>query len=132
MLMLLPVTFLNVALASICTVWNAGPSAVEIMLPSGMNMQSNDLAGCSYRKLTSLVLPSVEVRFLTQRAGQRSWVEAAKAQLKANINMYDNPLDWEETARRQRLFLVEQDRPSGRIGDVLEGGMPIRSSESNE
>jgi hypothetical protein len=95
-------------------------------------MQSNDLAGCSYRKLTSLVLPSVEVRFLTQRAGQRSWVEAAKAQLKANINMYDNPLDWEETARRQRIFLVEQDRPSGRIGDVLEGGMPIRSSESNE
>jgi hypothetical protein len=106
---------------SLFAIWDAGPAAVEVALPRGLNMQSNDLAGESYRKVTSASVPLVEMRALHRPLRDQEWLQTGHVELQIGADIYSCPRGWKESALQQRLFLVEQDLPTGRLSDVLHG-----------
>lgn len=77
-------------------------------------MASNDLAGNSYRKVTSISVPKVITRFL-HSLGKNSWVEAGEVVFDAALDHYSSPPGWQGSAQSQAKFLAEQDEPTGRL-----------------
>lgn len=90
----------------------------------------NDLAGKSFRKVTSLRLPEGTVRLLLASKQDRArWIEAADAQLSVDLDIYSAPPGWQDAARRQMDFIAEQDHPTGRAKILyMEEGDPVDSS----
>ncbi|KAF8271516.1 hypothetical protein EI94DRAFT_1770350 [Lactarius quietus] len=78
---------------------------LRISVASGLHMASNDLAGNNHRKVTSLSVPKVIVRFLHSLGKDNDWVEAGEI-------VFDVALD---SALLQAKFLAEQDEPTGRL-----------------
>lgn len=75
----------------------------------------NDLAGKSFRKVTSLRLPEATVRIiLASRQDRTRWIEVADARVDVNLDLYSAPPGWQESARRQADFIAEQDHLTGR------------------
>jgi hypothetical protein len=112
-----------VSVGSVYAIWNAKQAAVEFALAKGLDMKSNDLAGQSYRKVTSITVPSVEMRILQKASTMDEWLQAGVVQMEIGTDIYGAPSGWEEAARLQRLFITEQDCPTGRLGDVLQNRM---------
>jgi hypothetical protein len=77
-------------------------------------MASNDLAGNSYRKVTSISVPKVITRFL-HSLGKNCWVEAGEVVFDAVLDHYSSPPGWQGSAQSQAKFLAEQDEPTGRL-----------------
>lgn len=78
-------------------------------------MASNDLAGNNYRKVTSLSVPKVILRFLHSLGKKNDWVEAGEVVFDVAVDNYDSPSGWQESALSQAKFLAEQDEPTGRL-----------------
>ena len=109
------VTFLKVTVDSINAVWSVGNAAVELSLPEGLRIDTNDLAGKTYRKVTGLRLPQATVKLLLSAKQDRTrWIEAADARLDVDIDIYSAPLGWQEAAGRQTRFIATQDAITGR------------------
>lgn len=73
-------------------------------------MDSNDLAGKLYSKVTSFRVPSASVKLLLSKAARSSeWHEAASMVLDANIDVYSAPQNWRQKAQAQAEFLAAQD-----------------------
>jgi hypothetical protein len=115
------VTFISVFVNSVLAVWNADQAAIEVALPTGLKLQSNDLAGETYRKVTSVTVPRVEIRAMRKSITQEEWLQAGHMEMQMCADIYNCPRGWKESAHLQRLFLIEQDRPTGRLTDVLSG-----------
>ncbi|KAI0665956.1 hypothetical protein C8Q78DRAFT_985325 [Trametes maxima] len=104
------VTFLKVQIDAVHAVWAAGEAAAELALPNGLRFDSNDLAGKTFRKVTSLRIPEGSVKVLLSRKQDRArWIEAADAQLDIDLDVYSAPPNWRDSADRQTRFIAEQD-----------------------
>lgn len=104
------VTFLKIALDEATVVWHADNAAVEVRLPEGFRMDSNDLAGKLYSKVTSFRVPDVSVKFLLAKSPSSvEWHEAANLSCDAHIDIYTAPIGWREKAQAQAEFLAAQD-----------------------
>ncbi|KAI8993910.1 hypothetical protein BD414DRAFT_436222, partial [Trametes punicea] len=109
------VTFLKVQLHTINLVWLVGEAAAELCLPKGLRFDTNDLAGQSFSRVTSLRLPEGTVRLLLSSKQDRSkWIEGAVVRLDVDLDIYSAPPGWRTAARRQADFVAEQDAPTGR------------------
>lgn len=104
------VTFLKIKLDEVTAVWHAGGAVAELRLPNGFRMDSNDLAGKLYSKVTSFRVPAASVKLLLSKAIRSSeWHEAADMTLDANIDIYSAPQNWRQKAQAQAEFLAAQD-----------------------
>ncbi|KAI0358672.1 hypothetical protein OH77DRAFT_1587674 [Trametes cingulata] len=109
------VTFLKVTVDTVNAVWLVGEAAAELNLPEGLRFDMNDLAGKSYRRVTSLRLPEGTTRLLLASKQDHSrWLEAADMQFDVDVDIYSAPAGWRESARRQTDFIAEQDALTGR------------------
>jgi hypothetical protein len=91
-------------------------------------MVSNDLAGNNYRKVTSLSVPKVILRFLHSHGKRNDWVEAGEVVFDVALDNYSSPSAWQESALSQAKFLSEQDEPTGRLRKLKVGlGKRVRS-----
>ena len=84
-------------------------------------MASNDLAGNNYRKVTSLTVPKVILRFLHSLGKKNDWVEAGEVVFDVVLDNYGSPSGWQENASSQAKFLAEQDEPTGRLRKLKVG-----------
>ncbi|KAJ3553006.1 hypothetical protein NM688_g3848 [Phlebia brevispora] len=109
------VTFVKITLDALEVIWNAGNAAVEVALPRGFRMDSNDLAGKFYSKVTSFRVPSASLKVLFAADPNAAiWHEALEVEADANIDMYSAPSNWSEKAKIQSEFLAAQDSHTGR------------------
>ncbi|KAI0958666.1 hypothetical protein AcV7_004416 [Taiwanofungus camphoratus] len=109
------VTFIKFSLDSVSLVWLAGDIAAEVSLSNGLRIDSNDLAGKAYRKVTSLRLPHASFKaFLGSKRSSDIWYEATGLTFDANLDLYSAPAGWEEVAHAQTEFIAAQDKPTGR------------------
>ena len=108
-------TFLKVQVDAVSVVWLVEEAAAELSLPRGLRLDTNDLAGKSFRRVTSLRLPEGSAKLLlSSKQDQSKWIEAADAQLDVDLDIYSTPCGWRESARKQTEFISEQDAPTGR------------------
>jgi hypothetical protein len=84
-------------------------------------MASNDLAGNNYRKVTSLSVPKIILRFLHSLGKKNDWVEAGEVVFDVALDNYGSPPGWQENASSQAKFLAEQDEPTGRLRKLKVG-----------
>ncbi|KZT28945.1 hypothetical protein NEOLEDRAFT_1057065 [Neolentinus lepideus HHB14362 ss-1] len=109
------VTFLKVSVDAIAFVWLAGDSALEILVPQGLSLNTNDLAGKLYRKVTTLRLPEAMAKGLRSSGpARRLWLEAVSFTVDLNLDMYSRPDGWQQTAHTQAGFVSTQDVLTGR------------------
>lgn len=109
-------TFLKISLGSANIVWIAPDAAVDISLPSGMRFESNDAAGKSYAKVTSVRVPSMTAKtLLASPSLPNVWYEAAKFAADAYLDIYSAPTGWREKAAVQTAFIAAQDSLTRRI-----------------
>ncbi|CAL1706934.1 unnamed protein product [Somion occarium] len=110
------VTFLKISLGSANIVWIAPDAAVDISLPSGMRFESNDAAGKSYAKVTSVRVPSMTAKtLLASPSLPNVWYEAAEFAADAYLDIYSAPTGWREKATVQTAFIAAQDSLTRRI-----------------
>ena len=103
-------TFLKIKLDEVTAVWQAENGALELRLSHGFRMDSNDLAGKLYSKVTSFRVPNGSIKLLLSKAVASSdWQEAADITFDANIDIYSAPRDWRKKAQAQAEFLAAQD-----------------------
>ena len=108
-------TFLKLCVNHFNLVWHVQNTAVEVALTRGLRLDSNDLAGNLYSKVTSIRVPEVAVKFLLARdVTSRDWYEAMDIALDANIDIYSAPPGWRKKAKAQAEFLAAQDGHTGR------------------
>jgi hypothetical protein len=109
------VTFLKISIASVELTWSAELVSAHFHMPQGLRMASNDLAGNNHRKVTSLTVPKVIVRFLHTSGKNNDWVEAGEVVFDVALDSYSAPSGWKESALSQAKFLAKQDEPTGRL-----------------
>jgi hypothetical protein len=109
------VTFLKLALIAVDITWRAGNAALILSLPCGVKVDSNDLGGLYYRKITSLRIPEIRIKILlTPVLKSNRWLEAAEIVADAFLDIYASPLGYRDMAQAQLAYVEEQDRPTGR------------------
>lgn len=114
-LIICAVTTTKVSVGPVNLIWLAGSTAVDLTIPCGITLNTNDLAGDFYRKVTSIQIPTIVLKVLvTNVTRPRSWLEAAHATLDVNVDIYSAPAGWRETSRMQEEFIRVQDAPTGR------------------
>ena len=114
------VTFLKVSVDGLDLVWKAGGAALHFYVPKGLRIDFNDLAGKAYKKVNSIRLRQGIIRLLLASGpNQSSWLEAAHAEVGCCVDLYSAPKGWEEAARDQARFVVEQDTPTGRAKQLI-------------
>lgn len=114
------VTFLKVAIDNLDLVWKAGGAALHLCAPWGVRIDFNDLAGKTYKKVNSIRLRKAILKLLLASGPNRSsWLEAAHVEIDCCIDMYKAQNDWQEAARKQARFIVEQDAPTGRARQLI-------------
>ena len=84
-------------------------------------MASNDLAGNNYRKVASLSVPKVILRFLHSLGKKNDWVEVGEVVFDVALDNYGSPSGWQESALSQAKYLAEQDEPTGRLRKLKVG-----------
>ena len=114
------VTLLKVSVDGLDLVWKAGGAALHFHAPRGLRIDFNDLAGKAYKKVTSVRLRQGTIRLLLASGpNQSSWLEAAHTEVDCSVDLYSAPNGWEEAARTQAKFIVEQDAPTGRAKQLI-------------
>ncbi|KAL0573201.1 Macrophage colony-stimulating factor 1 receptor [Marasmius crinis-equi] len=113
-------TFLKVKLKGCDVVWKAGNAALHLALPSGLQIDHNDLGGHKYRKLTSVQLPHLSVKAFLRQLDNSIWLEAGSVMSDLYLDIYSCPVDWQNAAERQATFVEEQDKVTGRAARMFE------------
>ncbi len=109
------VTFIKLSLDVLNVVWDAGNAALELELTDGLRLDSNDLAGLSYSKVTSIRIPHAIVRILLHSDTELNPLyEATELTADVNVDLYSAPADWPHKAKIQSEFLAAQDGHTGR------------------
>lgn len=94
-------------------VWHVGGAAVEFALPDGLRLDSNDLAGKTYGKVTSIRVPQVRLKTLLDSPSSSSvWHEAMSMSGDVCLDIYSAPPGWQEKAHQQTAFIARQDQPT--------------------
>lgn len=114
------VTTLKVSVDGLDLVWKAGGAALEFCAPKGVRVDLNDLAGKTYKKVTSIRLRQGILKLLLASGpNQASWLEAARTEVDCCVDFYNTPIGWQEAAKRQARFFAEQDAPTGRAKQLI-------------
>lgn len=114
------VTFLKVSVDGLDLVLKAGGATLHFYAPKGVRIDFNDLAGKTYKKVTSIRLRQGTLKLLLASGpNQSSWLEAAHTEVDCCVDLYSAPKGWEEAAQIQAKFVVEQDIPTGRAEQLI-------------
>ena len=114
------VVFLKVSIDGLDLIWETCNAALHFCAPKGVRIDFNDLAGKTYKKINSIRLRQGILKLLLASGpNQSSWMEAANAEVDCCIDLYRAPKGWEEAARKQAKFLVEQDATTGRAKQLI-------------
>ncbi|KAG2150597.1 hypothetical protein DEU56DRAFT_37144 [Suillus clintonianus] len=85
-------TFIRFSTSHIDATWSAGATAVNLSLPSGLSVHTNDLEGQFCGKLTSVRLPIASLKILlSSRDSKTIWCEAADLSTDINLDIYRSP-----------------------------------------
>jgi hypothetical protein len=111
---------LKISVDAVDTTWQLGNTALQFTAPKGLRIDSNDVAGRLYRKVTSVRLRHGCVKLLlASRPSQSVWLEAAQINWDVSLDLYDAPSGWREAARSQAEFIAAQDAPTGRAKALI-------------
>jgi hypothetical protein len=109
-------------LAALDITWRVDHAALLLSLPGGLKASTNDLGGQFHRRLASLRVPRIFVKFLLRsQAEHRRWLEVCELDSDAYLDVYFSPAGWKEKAEKQAAFIEEQDLPSGRAERMFGG-----------
>ncbi|KAF7376210.1 hypothetical protein MSAN_00036100 [Mycena sanguinolenta] len=101
--------------ATLDVTWRVDNAALLFCLPGGLRADANDSGGQFHRKLTSLRVPRICIKFLLRSlAERRRWLEVCELESDAYLDMYSSPIEWRRKAAEQAAFIEEQDLPTGR------------------
>jgi hypothetical protein len=92
--------------------------AFQVSVPLGVLLDLNDLAGKTYRKITSVSVPSCDIRLLLSCPSSSNhirWFEVAAVSFDINLDIYSSPPGWRDSARVQLEFVSSQDALTGRV-----------------
>lgn len=85
-------------------------------MPDGLRFDSNDAAGKSYAKVSSIRVPSMTAKaLLASPSTPNLWYEAAQVTADAYLDIYFAPPGWREKAAAQTAFIAEQDKETRRV-----------------
>ncbi|KAF8664381.1 hypothetical protein AX16_000752 [Volvariella volvacea WC 439] len=114
------VTFLKVSLDKLNIMWRAGCAVLMFSMPQGLNLESSDLGGQFYKKVTTLRIPSMSTQVLLTASPERKpWLEAAAFKTDVFMDIYVAPQDWREKSAAQLRFIEEQDRLTSRARRLI-------------
>ncbi|KAF9241526.1 hypothetical protein BU15DRAFT_87119 [Melanogaster broomeanus] len=100
-------TFVKLSLKALNATCLAGTAAVDLNLPQGLTLHTNDLQGQLCGKLVSLRLPLASLKTLvTSNPARKSWSEAAAIDFDLEVESYTSPKTKENA---QNTFLHGQD-----------------------
>ena len=102
-------TFLKVSVESADGLWISDLAVIRAVLPSGLDLSSNDLASESHTRLSSFRIPSVELQAFSARDVQRHWLEVGSAKAGVSLKTVKLSSDWRERIDKQQQFLKQQD-----------------------
>ncbi|KAF9033263.1 hypothetical protein BDZ89DRAFT_1063002 [Hymenopellis radicata] len=115
------ITFVKISLESLDIVWKAEDSAIHISLPSGLRMDNNNLGGKFHRTLTSIRIPTVSIKVLSNVTSHRNnWLESASISTDVSLDIYTSPAGWRTLAEDQLNFVDEQDALTGRAAAMFQ------------
>ena len=96
---------------------------MKLALPDGLRFDSNDLAGQSYMKVTSIRIPTGSIKVLNQtRERSKDWHDTAGLTFDMYMDMYAAPPGWREKAEQQRAFVNAQDYLTSRASCLYAQG----------
>lgn len=111
------VTYVKLSLKALNITCLAGAAAVDLDVPKGLTLHTNDLQGQLCGKLLSLKLPLASVKALvTSDTSRKSWSEAATIDFDIALDSFTCP---ETSHNPQRAFLHEQDLLTQRAHHLL-------------
>lgn len=109
-------TFMKLSVKTLNVTLLAGSAAVDVDLPCGLSVHSNDLQGRLCGKFVVLRLPLANLKALvTSDSYRRSWSEAAYLEFDSNLEIYSPILD----GRDQSDFIQSQDALTRRAHYLL-------------
>ncbi|KAG0707320.1 hypothetical protein DFH29DRAFT_995117 [Suillus ampliporus] len=86
------VTFIRFSTGHVNATWSAGATAVNLSIPSGFSVHTNDLEGQFCGKLTSVRLPLASLKILlSSNDSKTTWCEAADLSTDINLDIYKSP-----------------------------------------
>ena len=108
-------TFLKLSVDEVNLVWQVDNAAAELSMPRGLRLDTNDVPGKAYSKVTSIRAPEASLKILLCKAADlNEWHEAMAVEMDMNVDLYSAPKDWPEKAKAQLEFLAAQDSHTGR------------------
>ncbi|KAJ7770170.1 hypothetical protein DFH07DRAFT_1004242, partial [Mycena maculata] len=115
-------TFIKFSLVALDVTWRVARTALLISIPRSLKVDANDLGGQYHRKLTTLRLPQICVKFLLRsQTDPRHWLEVSELETDVYLDVYSSPIDWRQKAQAQAAFIREQDLPTGRAERMFAG-----------
>ncbi|TFY67887.1 hypothetical protein EVG20_g3774 [Dentipellis fragilis] len=112
-------TFLKVSFSEADVVWQSSKAAVQVCVPQGLGLESNNLAGNHYRQLVTLRLPQILTRLLYRQTARNRWLETGRIEFDGAMDLYSSPMGWKESSIKQAAFIAEQDTLSGRVQNLF-------------
>ncbi|KAJ3735770.1 hypothetical protein DFJ43DRAFT_832425 [Lentinula guzmanii] len=112
-------TFVKISLDTVQVLWRAGRAAVLASVTRSLKIDHNDLGGTFHKKLTSVRLPHLSLKALLDYSEPNTWLEAAEVVTDAFLDIYSSPAGWHEMSAAQANFVWEQDRPTGRVEQLI-------------
>lgn len=98
--------------------WQANAASIRAALSRGLQFSFNNIATSHYRKVTSIVVPDLELQMLLPPTTGKQWLEVCRFRTNIGLDMYKSPQGWRSDAAEQRKFLAEQDGPTQRFADI--------------
>lgn len=114
------VTFYKVNVKSVEITLRADSAALGIICKSGIKIDSNDVGGLNYGRSTGLRIPDINVKALLNASTERNtWLEAADIATDLYVDIYASPKGFKQHIEKQRAFVSEQDKVTGRMAKLL-------------
>ncbi|THU95661.1 hypothetical protein K435DRAFT_829044 [Dendrothele bispora CBS 962.96] len=113
-------TFLKLTLETADIIWKAGGAILAFSIPLGLQLESNDMGGSFHRKLLSVALPRLNVKFLLEYPGVNHLFEAADVTTDFFLDVFSSPSGWGEKSAVQADFVLGQDLSTGRVKEMLD------------
>lgn len=106
---IMAVTFVKLGLDSLDLTCTVDSVAFQALLPQGVQLDSNDLCGKTYRNVRSIRVPTIQVRLLQKYGRHGHWIETGSCSLDVATDVYARPPGWEKSGEAQRAFIAAQD-----------------------
>ncbi|KAG8862253.1 hypothetical protein FRB96_001832 [Tulasnella sp. 330] len=110
------ITVLKVHLSTIDLTLRDLRTAIQLRLAEGLSFNFNNLAGKTYRKVTSVRIPRIHGKALLQSPFREDdWSEVATMNLDLFLDLYASPFEWRANVAEQMRFVLNQDADTRRL-----------------